>query len=51
MNAPIKPSDLMPQTVEFKLNDQAVKAYEGETILKAAQRHGVDIPQIGRAHV
>jgi formate dehydrogenase major subunit len=46
MNAPIKPSDLMPQTVEFKLNDQAVKAYEGETILKAAQRHGVDIPHL-----
>jgi formate dehydrogenase major subunit len=36
----------MPQTVEFKLNDQSVKAYEGETILKAAQRHGVDIPHL-----
>ena len=46
MNAPMKPSDLMPQTVDFKLNDQPVKAYEGETILKAAQRHGVDIPHL-----
>ena len=46
MNAPIQPADLMPQTVEFKLNDQAVHAYEGESILKAAQRHGVDIPHL-----
>jgi formate dehydrogenase major subunit len=46
MNASIKPTDLMPQTVEFKLNDQRVQAYEGETILKAAQRHGVDIPHL-----
>ena len=46
MNAPIKPADLKPQTIEFKLNDQSVKAYEGETILKAAQRHGVDIPHL-----
>ena len=46
MNAPIKPADLMPQTVEFKLNDQVVQAYEGETILKVAQRHGVDIPHL-----
>ena len=46
MNAPIKPTDLMPQTVEFQLNGQVVQAYEGETILKAAQRHGVDIPHL-----
>ncbi len=46
MNAPIKSADLMPQTVEFKLNDQRVQAYEGETLLKAAQRHGVDIPHL-----
>ena len=46
MNAPVQPKDLMPQTVEFKLNDQRVQAYEGETILKAAQRHGVDIPHL-----
>ncbi len=46
MNAPIQSADLMPQTVEFKLNDQRVQAYEGESILKAAQRHGVDIPHL-----
>jgi formate dehydrogenase major subunit len=42
MNAPLKN---LP-TVEFKLNDKAVQAYEGESILKAAQRHGVDIPHL-----
>jgi formate dehydrogenase major subunit len=46
MNAPLKPTDLMPPTVAFKLNDQPVQAYAGETILKAAQRHGVDIPHL-----
>ena len=42
MNAPMKH---LP-TVEFKLNDKAVQAYEGESILKAAQRNGVDIPHL-----
>ncbi len=42
MNAPLKN---LP-TVEFKLNDKAVQAYEGESILKAAQRNGVDIPHL-----
>ncbi|WP_353140931.1 2Fe-2S iron-sulfur cluster-binding protein, partial [Limnohabitans sp.] len=46
MNASTKPADLMPQTIAFKLNDQPLHAYEGETILKAAQRHGVDIPHL-----
>ena len=32
--------------IEFKLNDQTVQAHEGESILKAAQRHGVDIPHL-----
>jgi len=32
--------------IEFKLNDKAVQAYEGESILKAAQRNGVDIPHL-----
>ncbi len=32
--------------IEFKLNNQSVQAYEGESILKAAQRHGVDIPHL-----
>jgi formate dehydrogenase major subunit len=42
MNAPLKN---LP-TVEFKLNDQPIQAYEGESILKAAQRNGVDIPHL-----
>jgi len=46
MNAPISKQTLMPATVEFKLNEQSVQAYEGESILKAAQRHGVDIPHL-----
>ncbi|MBT2326789.1 molybdopterin-dependent oxidoreductase [Variovorax paradoxus] len=36
----------MPQTIEFKLDGRAVHAFEGETILQAAQRHGVDIPHL-----
>ena len=46
MNAPTKHADLMPSTVEFKLDQKTIHAYEGETILKAAQRHGVDIPHL-----
>jgi formate dehydrogenase major subunit len=42
MNAPLKN---LPK-VEFKLNDQSVHAYEGESILKAAQRNGIDIPHL-----
>jgi len=32
--------------VDFTLNGQSVQAEAGETILKAAQRHGVDIPHL-----
>ncbi|BDU58809.1 formate dehydrogenase subunit alpha [Limnohabitans sp. MORI2] len=32
--------------IDFKLNDKTVQAYEGESILKAAQRNGVDIPHL-----
>ena len=32
--------------IAFKLNDQTVQAYEGESILHAAQRNGVDIPHL-----
>ena len=46
MNAPANKDELLPQTVEFKLNEQTIVAYEGETILKAAKRHGVDIPHL-----
>lgn len=46
MNAPAKLAEVMPQTVEFKLDGKTVHAYEGETIFKAAARHGVDIPHL-----
>ena len=46
MNAPSKLAELMPQTVEFKLDGRAVQAFEGESILRAAQRHGVEIPRL-----
>jgi len=46
MNAPAKPQEMQLQTVEFKLDGKTVIAYEGETILKAAKRHGVDIPHL-----
>ncbi|MBC6414079.1 MAG: formate dehydrogenase subunit alpha [Chromatiales bacterium] len=34
------------QTIEFALNGKTITAYEGETILQAAQRHGIDIPHL-----
>ncbi|HYW56395.1 MAG TPA: molybdopterin-dependent oxidoreductase [Polaromonas sp.] len=46
MNAPAKLVEVLPQTVEFRLDDKTINAFEGETILKAAQRHGVDIPHL-----
>ncbi|MFM9901939.1 MAG: formate dehydrogenase subunit alpha [Polaromonas sp.] len=46
MNAPTKLVEVLPQTIEFKLDGNTVHAFEGETILKAAQRHGIDIPHL-----
>ena len=46
MNAPTKMNEVMPVTVEFKLDQQTVIAFEGESILKAAKRHGIDIPHL-----
>ena len=46
MNAPVNPNELELQTVEFKLDGKTIVAYDGETILKAAKRHGVDIPHL-----
>jgi len=46
MNAPAKLAEITPQTVEFKLDGKTIHAYEGETIFKAAERHGVDIPHL-----
>ncbi len=46
MNAPARLSEVTLQTIEFKLDGKTVHAFEGETIFKAAQRHGVDIPHL-----
>lgn len=34
------------KTVAFTLNGETVKAYEDESILEAARRHGIDIPHL-----
>src|SRR3954463_7121493 len=34
------------QTIDFKLNGDTISAFEGETIIQAAERHGVDIPHL-----
>jgi len=39
MNAPVK-------TIPFLLNGDKIDAFEGETIIQAAQRNGVDIPHL-----
>jgi formate dehydrogenase major subunit len=46
MNAPLKPGQLAPAVLDFTLDGQAVQAFEGESILKAAERHGVRIPRL-----
>ncbi len=46
MNAPAKLVEVLPQTVAFTLDNKTIHAYEGETIFKAAKRHGVDIPHL-----
>jgi formate dehydrogenase major subunit len=34
------------ETIEFKLNGDTISAFAGETILQAAERHGVEIPHL-----
>ena len=46
MAAPAKPADSTPGTVAFTLDQQIIDAFAGETILQAAQRHGVDLSLI-----
>lgn len=46
MNAPVTKELLAPPSVEFKLNDQTVVGFEGESILNAAKRHGIEIPHL-----
>ena len=46
MNAPVQLAQVMPQTIEFRLDGKTATAFEGETILQAASRHGVEIPRL-----
>ena len=46
MNAALKIADLQPQIIEFQLDGATVRAFNGETILSAAMRHGIDIPRL-----
>ena len=46
MNAPGKLAEVTPQTVPFLLDGQALLAFEGESILEAASRAGVEIPRL-----
>ncbi len=46
MNAPASPTEVELKTVKFSLDGKAIVSYEGETILNAAKRHGVDIPHL-----
>jgi formate dehydrogenase major subunit len=46
MNARAQAIDLARPTVAFTLDQQSLLAFEGESILKAAERHGVRIPRL-----
>ena len=46
MNAATPAERLMPPDIEFELDGRTVQAHEGETILSAASRAGVDIPHL-----
>src|SRR5215213_10665446 len=34
------------ETIDFKLNGETISAFAGETIIQAAERHGVEIPHL-----
>ena len=46
MNAPASLAHVAPATVSFTLDHRTVHAFEGESILDAAARHGVEIPHL-----
>ncbi|MEO8546432.1 MAG: 2Fe-2S iron-sulfur cluster-binding protein, partial [Burkholderiaceae bacterium] len=46
MNAPATVAQITPQTIAFVLDGRSVDAFEGESILDAAQRHGIAIPHL-----
>ena len=45
MNAPVETA-LAAELIEFRLNGEAISANPDETIIEAAQRHGVEIPHL-----
>jgi formate dehydrogenase major subunit len=46
MNAPTKAVEVTPQVITFLLDGKPVEAFEGESILKAAERAGTCIPHL-----
>ena len=46
MNAPSRLVEVTPEAVEFQLDGKTIHAFSGETIFKAAKRHGIDIPHL-----
>jgi formate dehydrogenase major subunit len=46
MNAPTRMNEVTPQVITFHLDGKPVEAFEGESILKAAERSGVCIPHL-----
>ena len=46
MSAVLTSTAAAQPAVAFELDGQPVTAHPGETILKAAQRHGVEIPHL-----
>ena len=46
MNASARPAHVAPATVNFTLDSRPLQAFEGETILQAAARAGVEIPRL-----
>jgi formate dehydrogenase major subunit len=46
MNAPATVAEVTPRTITFQLDGRSVEAFEDESILDAAQRHGIAIPHL-----
>ncbi len=46
MNAPTRIEEVTPQVITFLLDGKPAEAFEGESILKAAERNGVCIPHL-----
>ena len=46
MNAPAKKVEVTPVVISFLLDGKPVEAFEGESILKAAERAGICIPHL-----